>query len=119
MGSVRRLLLVVAAAVVLLMAVVFVLDRVFTSPEHREFRRQFSLVKPGMTRVEVVALLGEPYGEGTEFRLSQRKGFESEYKRAEASGSKYYLFWNKEIELTFAIGFDESGRVRMTSVGGT
>jgi hypothetical protein len=53
------------------------------------------------------------------FRLGQHGGFEKEYARAAASGSEYYLLWNKGIDVVYVVGFDKDGRVTMKAVGGT
>jgi hypothetical protein len=103
----------------LLVAVSLAIDLLANSREDRAFRRRFNVIEQGMTRGEVIEMLGEPDDEGATFRLNQQEGFEGEYERAAKSASTYYLFWAKGIDLTYAIGFAEDDRVRMRSVGGT
>jgi hypothetical protein len=76
----------------------------FTTSEDREFARQFETIRPGMTRAQVLAILGQARVEGSEFHLGQKEGFEEEYALAARSGSKYYLFWQKATDLTYASG---------------
>ena len=57
--------------------------------------------------------------EGSEFHLGQKEGFEEKYALAARSGSKYYLFWQKATDLTYAVGFDANDRVTYSAVGGT
>ncbi len=55
----------------------------------------------------------------TEFRLGQRIGFESTYEAAASSGASQWLIWQRDLDLTFAIGLDSSDRVVFSAVGGT
>jgi outer membrane protein assembly factor BamE (lipoprotein component of BamABCDE complex) len=79
----------------------------------------YKSIKPGMTREEVVRRMGRPLSEESEFHLSQYIGFEKEYERAKQSNSKYYLFWEAGIDVTYAIGFDDEDRVTIKACGGT
>jgi hypothetical protein len=90
-----------------------------TTPEERAFRARFRLVQQGMTGDAVVELLGVPADRGPVFHLGQELGFEAEHERARVSGAVLWLFWHKELDLTFAVGLDKSGCVCMTSQGGT
>jgi hypothetical protein len=119
MRILRKLVLAISAGTVALYAAAFAVHLLITTPEEREFRRQFSTIAPGMSRDAVVGLLGQPHDEGPTFRLSQRDGFEEVYERARASASRYYLFWSQETDLTYAIGFDDRDQVRSKAVGGT
>jgi hypothetical protein len=83
------------------------------------FQVSYRKVQPGMTREEVVGMLGEPDDEAPEFRLGQYEGFEKQYERAEESGSAYYCFWFRGIDVTYTIGFDSEDRVTMKAHGGT
>ena len=38
-------------------------------------------------------------------------------QRDPASSSKYYLFWQKATDLTYAVGFDANDRVTYSAVG--
>ena len=84
-----------------------------------EFAHDFGSVEPGMSRAEVIELLGQPDQETAEFRLGQREGFEHEYERADRSDSTRYLLWYKGMDLVFTIGFDDHGKVTMTACGNT
>ncbi|MBN2579581.1 MAG: hypothetical protein JXB10_11375 [Pirellulales bacterium] len=83
------------------------------------FHWSFTKIQPGMLESQVVAALGTPCSKSAEFRLGQREGFEKEYARAAASGSAYYLLWEKGMDVVYAVGFDKNGRVTMTAAGGT
>jgi hypothetical protein len=83
------------------------------------FHAAFSTVERGMLEAQVVAVLGPSDERTSEFRLGQYAGFEDEYARAARSGSSYYLLWNKGIDVVYAVGIDEDGRVTMKAVGGT
>ncbi len=85
----------------------------------QQIRRAFKAVRPGMSRHEVVQLMGEPRRQSTEFYLSQYQGFEKEYERAHSSGSAYYLIWNSGFGITYAIGFDTNDKVTMKAFGGS
>jgi hypothetical protein len=83
------------------------------------FHSKFSNIQPGMSEAQVVASVGAADERSAQFRLGQHGGFEKEYARAAASGSEYYLLWNKGIDVVYAVGFDKDGRVTMKAVGGT
>lgn len=83
------------------------------------FARDFATVRTGMSRAEVVRVLGDPNEESEHFRLSQREGYESAYQEAERSSSKYYLVWYRWIDQTYTVGFDDQDRVTIAASGGT
>jgi hypothetical protein len=83
------------------------------------FHGSFKKVQAGMSEAQVVAALGIAGARTTEFRLGQYIGFEKEYARAAASGSVYYLLWYKGIDVVYAVGFDNDGRVTTKAFGGT
>ena len=121
----RNILIAIAASTLLIVlgvAVLWTINRLVIEPccgFDRELAKSFASVRPGMTKKEVLRRLGDPVDEDTRFRLSQERGFEAEYERAEESGSAYFLFWRNDIDITYAIGFDEDDRVTMKSAGGT
>lgn len=84
-----------------------------------ELARAWKSVETGMTREQVVGLLGEPEEQSAEFHLGQYGGFEAVYKRAASSGSEYYLFWDQGIDVVYAVGFDERDKVTFKAAGGT
>ena len=81
------------------------------------FTADFDGISAGMTRSDVVQVLGEADAVETKFHLAQRSGYESEYERARKSGSSYYLIWNRGIDTTFTIGFDSEDKVTIKSWG--
>jgi len=83
------------------------------------FHGSFKKIQPGMSETQVVAALGTPDERSAEFRLGQREGFEKEYALAAESGSSYYLFWFRGIDVVYAVGFDAAGRATIKAVGGT
>jgi outer membrane protein assembly factor BamE (lipoprotein component of BamABCDE complex) len=85
----------------------------------RAFRRSFKRVKPGMTQGYVLHLLGKPDEKSATFHLAQYEGFEEEYRKANASGSRLYFFWRRGVDTVYAVGFDEQGTVRFKAAGGT
>jgi hypothetical protein len=76
-------------------------------------------VAVGDTEAKVVMLLGNPDAKDIIFRLGQEKGYESEYLRAKVSQSQYYLFWEKGVDVVYAVGFDSNHRVTIKAYGGT
>jgi len=102
---------------------VFTAYRLFSDPTitglNPELYRQYDLIEQGMTKQQVVRMMGKPSCEETEFHLSQYNGFEKEYARARQSNSKYYLFWYSGIDITYAVGFDGYDKVTMKACGGT
>lgn len=84
-----------------------------------ELKRNFKSVQVGASREEAIAKLGTPDKQDTIFHLGQFDGFEQEYKRAENSGSKYYLFWYGEIDVVYVMGFNDRDQVILKSCGGT
>jgi len=76
-------------------------------------------IEPGDSKHSVIEMLGQPDEQNTIFRLGQQKGYESEYEKSNASGSKYYLFWNKGIDVIYSVGFDGNDRVTFKAYGGT
>ena len=97
----------------------FVLGRLVTSPSERAFARKFETLRIGTPESEVLALLGPPTERSDVFRLGQPHGYEKEYAAAASSGSRYYLLWRRELDLVYAVGFDQEQRVRYSAVGGT
>lgn len=89
------------------------------SSDVREFNSGFRNVSPGITEEDVLAILGPADERTREFRLSQRESFESIYDEANQSGAQYWLLWFRGIDLTYAVGFSESGEVVFKAVGGT
>lgn len=87
--------------------------------EVSDFQERYSLVELGDTEEKVLMALGEPNAKEKEFHLGQRRGFENAYERAEASGSEYYLFWHKGIDVVFAVGINGQGKVSVKEYGGT
>src|SRR5262245_28844340 len=87
-------------------------------PGDRDFARKFRVVRNGMTQAEVASLLGRPESTGREFRLSQVEGYEEAYAEAARSGAQDYWFWHRELDVTYAVGFDDSGRVVIAKSGG-
>ncbi|MBM4046075.1 MAG: outer membrane protein assembly factor BamE [Planctomycetes bacterium] len=85
----------------------------------RAFRRSFKKVKVGMTQGQVLHLLGKPDQKSATFHVAQYEGFEEEYRKAKASGSRHYFFWRRGADTVYAIGFDEQGTVRFKAAGGT
>jgi len=83
------------------------------------FYGRYESVKSGMSEEHVVDLLGRRSENSTEFHLGQYQGFEDEYEKAKRSKSQYYLFWNKGIDVVYAIGFDAQHKVTIKAVGGT
>ncbi len=84
-----------------------------------EFADKFRAVSIGLPKVDVVALLGEPNGEGKEFRLGQKEGYEAAYRKAALSHSTHYLFWHRGLDTVYTIGFDAQGKVALIESGGT
>ncbi len=72
-----------------------------------------------MSRERVVELLGPPSEQSSEFHLGQSQGFEREYEMARNSNSSHYLFWNRGIDVVYAVGFDSKDKVTIKAVGGT
>jgi hypothetical protein len=87
--------------------------------EVRAFRSKFELVQIGDPESRVLSLLGSPDSKEAQFRIGQEKGFEDAYARAKASGSKYYLIWEKGIDVVFTVGVDDKGTVSVKESGGT
>ena len=85
----------------------------------RAFYRRFGSVRTGIPRAEVIRRLGEPDDRGADFHLSQEHGFEEEYRLAAASASTYYLFWRRDLGITYAVGFGEGDKVTYKALGGT
>lgn len=85
----------------------------------RHLNRAFRSIKVGMSREEVIKRMGKPSREELEFRLGQYDGNEKEYERAKRSSAKTYLFWYTGIDYTYAIGFNEQGKVVFKGAGGT
>ena len=83
------------------------------------FHAKYDTIAPGMSREQVIGLLGPPSEESAEFHLGQPQGFEREYETARKSDSRYYLFWNKGIDSVYAVGFDSEDKVTFKAVGGT
>jgi len=116
-----RLLGMVVASLLVVFLVIFTAGFLLSwwMGETPGFQWSYHKVKPGMSREEVVEMLGEPDDESPEFHLSQYESFEKEYERAEQSGSEYYCFWYRGIDVTYAVGFDNEDRVTMKALGGT
>lgn len=112
------LVLVLVVVVCLWVVFRFVFDPTITGLNPKLYR-QYESVQQAMTRQDVVRKMGKPSGQGPEFRLSQYEGFEKEYERAKKSNSKYYLFWETGIDITYTIGFDDSDKVTIKACGGT
>ena len=83
------------------------------------FHLRYKTIESGMSRERVIELLGRPHEQSSEFHLGQAQGFEPEYERARNSDSRYYLFWNKGIDVVYAVGFDSEDKVTIKAVGGT
>ena len=83
------------------------------------FREKFNKIENGLLKKDVIQQLGHPDKQSNEFQLGQFQGFEDEYERAEKSNSKYYLFWYRGIDITYAIGFNDKDAVVIMSSGGT
>jgi hypothetical protein len=83
------------------------------------FADKFATIRVGEPKARVLALLGQPMHESRAFHLGQREGYETAYRRAEASGSSYYLFWRQGGDRIYAIGFDIRDRVTLAASGGT
>ena len=83
------------------------------------FVSDFDSVRQGWSKEAVVRILGNPDETSKDFHLGQELHFEHEYARAKASKSKYFLFWNRGLDIVFAVGFDDQDKVTMTASGGT
>ena len=119
MTPIQRTIAWLALAGVAAFGCYFVLGHLVTSPSERAFSRRFHSLQNGMKESEVVAILGPPYERSGVFRLGQPHGYEKEYSAAARSGCKYYLLWRQELDLVYAVGFDENERVCYSAVGGT
>jgi hypothetical protein len=87
--------------------------------EGREFQRKLATVSVGMAETDVVRRLGPPHDRGTRFYLGQPDGFEKEYREAAESASVRFLFWNTDIDVVCAVGFDVQDQVAYKACGGT
>jgi len=87
--------------------------------ELRAFERKFASVDIGDPETKVLALLGRPDAKESTFRIGQKGGHEDSYARAAASGSAYYLVWEKGVDIVFSVGVDSKGKVRAKEYGGT
>ena len=83
------------------------------------FTKNFEKVAMGFDEAQVVALLGNPDEKGKEFRLGQYDGFEDAYKRASNSNAQIYWFWFQDLDIVYAVGFNEHGKVVVAEYGGT
>lgn len=83
------------------------------------FRRSFNRIGLGMPESQVLEILGEPDERSEQFHLAQHEAFEENYRRAELSGSREYLFWNRGIDTVYVVGIDRDGKVSITDAGGT
>lgn len=83
------------------------------------FQKKYDGIKFGISKDEVINQLGKPDDQSTEFHLSQHKGFEDEYSKAQKSNSKYYLYWYRSIDITYVIGFNDKDKAILKSHGGT
>jgi len=114
-----------AAAAIVAVAAAFVAtvnisyELLIVQPEDRVVRRGWRRIVPGMSEREVVDLLGSPDDRSEVFYLGQREGFEDAYSRAAESRSTYYLVWRREIDVVYAVGFDQEQSVSVKEVGGT
>lgn len=81
--------------------------------------RAFESISIGMTKAEVIKLMGNPESQSDEFRLGQYEGFEEEYKRARQSNAEYYFFWYGKIDYVYTVGFDKKDMVVIKASGGT
>jgi len=84
-----------------------------------KFLLNFNRIAAGDTKERVIALLGNSDTMEEQFRLGQKIGYEAEYVKAKNSDSKYFLFWNKGIDIVYAVGFDKNNKVTIKAHGGT
>ncbi len=84
-----------------------------------QLEKKFSSIQIGASKEEVLGTLGPPDNQDTTFHLGQHEDFEQEYSKAEKSGSKYYLFWNGEIDTVYVVGLNDKDQVMFKSLGGT
>jgi len=121
-GMRRRFVIGILIGVVVIVVTGWVFCRVIVDPitgfDYQADRR-FRSIRSGMTKEKVLERMGEPKEESRNFPLSQYNGFEDEYKRAEASGSAYYLFWHGGIDITYAVGFNSNNLMTIKVSGGT
>jgi hypothetical protein len=89
------------------------------SSEEKIFRSKLDAVQLGSLESEAFGALGPPRDSGPQFHLSQRAGFEKEYREASASGSVRYHSWLIGIDTTCTIGINAQGRVAYKACGGT
>ena len=83
------------------------------------FRRSFNSIKIGMSESQVLEILRNPDESSTKFHLGQYEHFEENYKRAELSGSKQYLYWNRGNDTVYVVGIDKNTKLLLTYAGGT
>ena len=123
MDDVRNKIIAVLLGLVIVLVVTLMLTRIInygiTSPEDHIFRSTFSEIKVGISEEDVITFLGRPDSRSSEFHLGQSVGFEDLYLRAEVSGAKEFLFWDREIDLVYVVGVDGTGRVVLLEKGGT
>lgn len=110
--------LIVISSVILLIAL-SVISFLVLSGRGFAFHGRFKSVNAGMSRAEVITLLGEADEKSNSFRLGQYEAFEHEYERAKRSNSEYYLVWHRGIDVVYTVGFDAEDEATITAVGGT
>ena len=91
----------------------------FSSCTENAFEEEVLTLEVGTPEAAVVKLLGSPTDSGSQFRLAQRSGFESQYRDAAESKSVRYLFWQKGVDFVCAVGLDAENRVAYRACGGS
>jgi len=89
------------------------------SKEVQKFISDFESLSIGDTEAKILSILGNPNSKETEFRVGQKIGFESLYKKASQSNSEYYLIWERGIDLVFCIGIGKDKTVKIKEYTGT
>ncbi|MCK5382990.1 MAG: hypothetical protein KAJ65_04445 [Gammaproteobacteria bacterium] len=74
-------------------------------------------IENGMTRVEVIAELGEPRLELEELGFCTDDAWLGDCEAARQSGAVTYLLWKYGIDTYFVIGLDEENRVVFHDMG--
>lgn len=109
----KRLYVAIAASpacVFLALAKFYVLDAWL-------FERRFESLSGGMTERQVIALLGAPDRQGSEFELWGRDGYEEAYARAASSGATSYLTWSSGVDRLHVAGFSADGALVLRESG--
>jgi hypothetical protein len=74
----------------------------------RGLHSQFQNLENGVSKSEILSLLGEPIKSDDDCCLPQQIGFEDEFARANKSKAVEYFLWRNGINWYYCIGFDEN-----------